>query len=350
MRRTWIYLVAIAVVIYAGAAFYFQYENNEPRAAAERTGTEEQKFWQQRMIDSGTERAYAEFKAEYAPKDFAAQHLAAHMWGQLLYEKEGSKGFVFCDSSFAFGCYHSFFGQAISREGIENVAILDKACLDKYGPYGTGCQHGIGHGVMEYFGASRLSEALAACEMTTQKSPLFGCTSGLFMEYNVPLVISENDAKTEARKLNIADPYSPCGDLVQASERQSCYFELVAWWTKNVDHETVAEWCEQISAKKERQVCFQGLGQTAVIDNKYDLTAATNICLAIIGDSQFSCRTGAAWAFFADPERRSEAAFLCKYENSTETGKCLREAIMICDGLADQEEKTNCHKNNEISL
>src|SRR3989344_4330329 len=178
-----------------------------------KNANEDKKKWSELMDEIGIEKTYRQFKSEYKDIHFGSQHTAAHIIGELIYEKAGIKGIIFCDATFAFGCYHSFFGNALANSGPDVIPEIDKSCIDKFGPFGTGCQHGIGHGLMEYFGHENLLAALDACSVTFQKNPLFGCTSGVFMEYNVPIIITLDDASTRPRMLDKSIPYDPCPGL-----------------------------------------------------------------------------------------------------------------------------------------
>jgi len=66
--------------------------------------------------------AYAEFLNIYkeysdSAKDSFKIHSISHWVGAQLYYQEGMSGVAICDFSFAGGCYHGFFGQAIHNEG-----------------------------------------------------------------------------------------------------------------------------------------------------------------------------------------------------------------------------------------
>src|SRR3989338_2641211 len=217
MKTKNFYIVSIIIITFLGgatAAFFFSEKSSFKVSSKEISSlrlttfnsSDIHKAWSARIDSIGTARAYGEFKEAYEAQDSKFQHLAAHVMGSLLYEKEGLAGLGICDATFAFGCYHSFFGSAVSKEGIGAIKDFDRICMEKFGPWGTGCPHGIGHGILEYMGHEKLDEALAACAHTTQKHPLLGCTSGVFMEYNFPVLIGKEEASSQVRKWNPDSP------------------------------------------------------------------------------------------------------------------------------------------------
>ena len=75
--------------------------------------------WEHAIKEVGAEEAYKRF-IESASKDRVSAHQQAHAFGEALYNQLGIDGLKVCDSSFEFGCYHSFFGTAVEKEGITN--------------------------------------------------------------------------------------------------------------------------------------------------------------------------------------------------------------------------------------
>lgn len=299
---------------------------------------QEQERWSQRIREAGAEESYKEFKQLYANSNFGTQHTAAHIFGPILYETVGIRGITICDSSFSFGCYHGFFGAALSDKGLSIVTDLDKACVEKYGPYGTGCQHGIGHGLLEYMGYGNLVKALEACKLTTQKNLLHGCTSGVFMENNVPLTLGDQTARTETRKLNPNNPYEPCTDIPERF-RESCYYELGQWWDKvyEKDYGTLGRLCGNIEKEAYREDCYLGVGNVVAPSTLYNIAQAIDLCEKMPDpEGKLICRAGASWSFFAEPKYRELAPSMCDGVQPYRDYSCTQKADIIRNKSIEQ--------------
>lgn len=277
------------------------------------------------MGEVGSQRAYEELKMDYAQRRFEDQHAAAHIFGELLYEKEGTNGVIFCDESFDSGCSHGFFGTALSRQGVTKIKEFDRACIEKFGA-GSVCQHGIGHGLMEYFGRDNLLVALRACEQTTQKNPLHGCSAGVFMDYNISISFSDNNVSAATiRTLNKNNPNEPCNTIVPEHFRSSCYFELAQWW-KNVlgeDYGKMGQLCAQVHNKEQKESCYLGIGRIVTTSNEYDIAATIVSCKKMSeAEGELYCRVGAAQRFFAIDSYRAVALSLCAYTDASRENEC----------------------------
>lgn len=327
------HFLAILIAIFITAVFGISYLisgldffSEEGNVAFSSTFPEYEK-WQSRIDTVGSEQAYEEYKEEYTPRSFKIQHITAHLIGELLYENEGIKGLVICDEAFAFGCYHSFFGRAISENGVGIVSELDRACLEKYGAIGTGCQHGIGHGILEYMGHNKLVAALETCEMTTQANPLFGCTSGVFMEYNIPVIISEKEIYADIREPVKGNLYAPCNTIAPERFKRSCYFELVEWWSHvlNKDFQEIGRMCERVPGESYREGCYLNIGNIGVSSNDYNLENIINICKKMPhSEGKTLCRIGAAWRLFGIEKHRELGDELCQNTDKNLKYKCYQ--------------------------
>src|SRR3989344_1873070 len=190
--------------------------------------SKENELWSQKIDKLGAEVTYQEFKQSNSKLNREYQHSMTHMFGGLLYEKQGKTGLIACDSAFGFGCYHGFFVAFLSTEGIGRIKELDKVCVSDKSAGNQNCQHGLGHGLMEYFGPGKLLDALYTCRQTTKVDNVHGCTAGVFMDYNVPL--SVNGSSPQVRKLT-GDPYEPCPS-VPDEFKDSCYYQITQWWAQ----------------------------------------------------------------------------------------------------------------------
>ncbi len=333
-KHKFLALAALLIVGLALIAFYIKPGSSTVKSAVPSStlsALEEKKYWSQEIDRIGAEKAYQEFKDKYATSYFGIQHTAAHIMGALLYEKAGLNGLTVCDSTFAFGCYHSFFGQALSQKGTAIIPELDKACLAKYGPLGTGCQHGIGHGLLEYYGHGQLDQALNSCLVTTQKKPLFGCTSGVFMEYNVPIIIDSANAYTKFRELDRDHPYTPCPNL-NSQFQQSCYYEMGQWWDKvyDGDYKKIGLLCQGISNPTYRESCYLGVGNVAAPSSNYDPDSTVAKCTMMPEyDGQITCRSGASWSFYAEPKYRNLSVKVCDNLPDEVRQRCVTKSDLI---------------------
>jgi hypothetical protein len=242
--------------------------------------------------------------------------------GELIYGAEGIGGIAVCDASFGFGCYHGFFGRAISEGGEVRIAELDAACVDAFGPLGTGCQHGIGHGVLEYVGYDRVNDALALCGKTTQIAPLLGCASGVFMEYNSPLMNIGDNLVPSARPVTQETIYEPCED-VPSEHQPVCYYQLGEWIAPQYasDPSRVDGICGKLAGAM-REYCFLGAGAGAAPYLHYSLEESRTWCAHFGGGDERSCRAGISWALYADLNHRPEAARACAHEDASWENAC----------------------------
>jgi len=289
--------------------------------------------WSKRMDQVGTQKAYDEFKQEYANKNFGTQHMMAHIIGTLLFQKDGIQGQTVCDSTFSFGCYHSFFSQVLTHDGLAAITQLNQACLDKFGPAGSGCQHGIGHGVMDYFGPTKLLEALNACQPTTALSPIAGCTSGVFMEYNVPIIIGETTATSDPRTVDPKKPYAPCPDLPE-EYRDSCYYSIGQFWDQIAlyrwDYKTQGLLCKNTPNPAQIESCYLGIGNVVAPNNNYDPLKSIAACKKMPDQASIIiCQAGASWSFAANPDFAPLAIKMCDQLNDADHKECLRRGNLL---------------------
>lgn len=301
--------------------------------------------WADLIGKHGGKAAYEVFSKQTAQFPLSEQHLSAHIFGQQLYKKEGLPSLVVCNSDFGFGCFHGFFGSAVAEGGLAQVASLDKVCVTAFGSLGTGCQHGIGHGIMEYFGSGSLEDALAACKDTTQKSFLFGCTSGVFMEYNTPTILSDTAAQTEARPLDKKHPLLPCTDLPHRGFRLSCLYELAQFWQRTNPFPVMGEWCGALTVPEEKSVCMYGVANMIAVRTNFDVSATVQECKNFSTTALVkACAAGAAWSFYAQPGKKSMVPAVCN-----EDASCLREAVLICNFMPNQADKAACLVSNDLT-
>ncbi len=352
-KKFLISIICIGLVVFVSAVFVFGRKQSPVKPSSSLTPTAVAsagvKKWADRIAIVGAEQAYQEFKDANHKESLQVQHAMAHVFGEALYEQKGLDGISVCDSEFAFGCYHSFLTRAIAEHGVAVLTYLDQKCLDKYGPLGTGCQHGIGHGVMEYTGPTKIEEALTLCGKTTQLNPLFGCTSGVFMEYNSPLVLGEGSATVQPRPFDPAAPYGTCPMLSRPEFRWSCYYEIPAWWYGGQSPKEIGKLCHALTSPEERQSCLQGMGQAIVESTSYQASESIAGCQTAASQAdKVLCLSGAAWTFYANPEFRSADVALCDAVSGQDRNVCRKKANLICNGITDNAARLQCEAGNTV--
>lgn len=290
-------------------------------------------YWREQIQVYGGSKAYAEFVRWAEDTNIDQQHTLAHIMGGLLYKELGEAGLAVCDSSFSFGCYHEFLGQAIHAGGLSVVTSLNKACVDHLGPQALSCQHGIGHGIQTYAGYDRddLTVALEECRTLPYNDPIGGCYGGVFMEYNMRTMLSLDGVGP--REGEGGDPHEPCNSL-DSEFQASCYFWQPQWWvymssgTMDVAERYAAMGadCRTIGNEAHEQLCFEGIGNVVGHEVSYDPAQTIDLCQAAAAkdpEAALSCRAVAANTFF--------------------TAGTPATAAAVCEGLVD-EAHTYCLK------
>lgn len=324
-------LIAVAAVVALAASAALSYTMSETPAfmsRAEDASMAERAFIAGLLAEASSEDAYRQFKAEYAERPEGVRHGGAHVFGELLYRKEGLSGVVVCDGSFGFGCYHSFFGLAIAEQGAEVSRELDELCFAAYGRLGTGCPHGIGHGLMWYFGDERLSEALSFCEGMRYQGMIGGCSDGVFMEYN-DHTMATADGAVGRRPYAEALRHAPC-DEVEERYKAACYYRQADWWHRSLgeDVKRVGGLCAEVKDGTSRDSCYRGLGYAVAIDAAYAPEASARRCgLLADGQQRERCLEGAAWALISDPQYEKHAPEVCAY--AADQSYCMKAAVII---------------------
>ncbi|HET7098655.1 MAG TPA: hypothetical protein VFI61_00235 [Patescibacteria group bacterium] len=283
-----------------------------------------------KMVESlGPEKTYQNLKKIY-DQSSASTHITFHLLGEVMYTKFGIEGVNYCDNYAGFGCYHGFFIKAVSDKGLGVATQLDEKCVEIFGLNGLGCPHGIGHGLVEYFGLGKIKEALSICAKLSWKGPLFGCSGGVFMENNFPTVFDKNGSSNVVIRGVGNNLFEPCAGL-DSKFRQSCYFEQTSWWNQVLgsDYDKVGKLCSSLKIVKERESCLLGMGNSIAESSLYNTNTVINGCSKLQNkNSEAICRAGGAWAFFSNPEKREQSQDVCAglglYEKL-----CLDKRILV---------------------
>lgn len=332
MRRDKILIFGVcAVLIAAGAAVYIYV--TQPQSATRDALSQRAQI--SSLFDTRSAvGAFEFFKTENAKRPVPAQHTAAHLFGEVLYEKKGLEGLSVCDGSFGFGCFHTLIGLAIADHGTGVVKDLDAACITAYGPGGTGCFHGLGHGLLSYFGYTNIGadRALSLCGTLSWQRPLGGCADGVFMEYNFRTM--EADPSKQYRPFTEADTYEPCLSLSMYAE--GCYFGLPAWWATALPNDTslparLGALCEGVATGDLKRSCYRGIGYGILPVIEFEATRGESFCDATAkGEARVWCREGLAWAFYADPATREQAEGICStHLSESEALQCSKGYLFV---------------------
>ena len=280
--------------------------------------------WRGEMRQNGSLDFYNKLKDVYNYSGI--QHAVAHLFGELLYELEGVDGVVVCDESFFYGCFHSFMSKAVAENGIEILGQINEYCLDKFGGRETGCQHGLGHAILQFRGLSNLSDALKDCDSFRIGSG--SCKTGVFMEFNLPIIEGAGGVDVKVRELIDEDYYYPCYSVDEA-DVDECVLELPRWWMmlKNEDIKEIGLLCDGLPDEY-KSYCFEAIGQQLDL---HDVSVVRSGCdLMPNRSARVDCLVGGSWGVFSWPGRKDES-------------------LLVCEGLSDQERK-KCPSIIEVEL
>lgn len=260
--------------------------------------------------------AYNIFKAQHKNAPLQEAHTQAHLFGEALYEKLGVEGFAICDSNFGFGCYHSFIARAIAYNGESTITYFDSECIRIFGTEGLGCSHGIGHGILSFYGYTfdDLEHSLELCSSLTWKGAYGGCKDGVFMEYN--LRVMETEPADRYRKYSDATRYEPCG-LLARKFQSACYFSQPEWWVSMLRTDEAylraGGYCGEVRDRQNREACFRGLGYSLGSFVQFEVAQGIEKCDSSSKGRKeiIQCREGLAWSLYANPVHREQSNLAC---------------------------------------
>lgn len=329
-------ILIILLCIVVGSLFAYAYGNyfhnsNEQLIAEARSldanSKEIDSLWRSVIAKEGAKNAYKLFGEAYGDTDIRKQHAYAHVFGEALYNEVGINGISVCDNNYSFGCYHAFFGTALVDEGLSIVTDLDQACIEAYGEKGLGCQHGIGHGIIAELGRDNINESLEVCGTLNWQGPIGGCTSGVFMEFNMNTM-----SELGTRKLDENGRYYPCNEV---SDRftEACYFELPAWWAviNELNYKEIGEYCAEVKNEADRVACFQGTGNIISGISLRNTSEISKHCATMpTEEGKFMCTEGAVWIISNQPQFKDTWRSLCDpYKDTSYYDRCIESKELI---------------------
>lgn len=292
---------------------------------------EEQHLLEKRFQNNeAASQIYNDILIKYADDPPPRQHGMAHIFGEELYKYIGVSGITLCNESFAFGCFHGFFTNVIPKQGVQIVKELDQMCIDKFGEYNLGCQHGIGHGIAEYFGPQGLNVSLETCATLKWKYQLMGCPGGVFMEYLMPTSGDSTPGSVFVKPINAENPYSPCL-IVKDQFQAECYYNLGNYFyhATSQNSKEVLKLCQKVSNSFYRKTCLLGLGNS-IYSNTRDINKTISECKSVDDkNSEINCRSGAGWILYSDTKTRKKANLICEGLDEVSSNSCRDNIDLI---------------------
>ena len=288
-------------------------------------------------------------------------HLLGHVVGDELYKQKGVAGIADCTQDLRNACSHSIVLGALNEfgTGADTLKKIDDACKKAPGGIGayTMCYHGLGHGVLTYFGFD-LSKTVAFCKRTGTAEygdqQFAQCVGGAIMEI-VDGGGHDHEQWVAARQeiLKPDSPLSPCLDsVVPDVAKNYCLIYLTPWLMQlagsdigHPDPSTFSKafsYCDAIPSSKQnlRDVCFGGFGKEFVplagardirsvdqyTDDEYK-TAIQWCELAGAEDGKENCIREALGSIFWGGENNPDASFrFCSFVNPpNEQSSCYDE-------------------------
>lgn len=279
------------------------------------------KRWKKMLSEtSNPQVAYKTFFDENSKNGLNGQHLAAHIFGELLYEKYGNEGIAICDGSFSYGCYHGLAAQSISENGVEAAVELDEKCVNIRGEKKAfSCKHGIGHGLMDYYGhrEDKLVEALRHCDTKYKEvgdDRFFGCYTGVIMEFNHPATVNDTVAKAVDRPLSLDNMNYPC-TIIPKEYQGPCYHQMPQLWERyfNRDYKKVGEFCSKVKDYDNMIACYRGIGNIVGQYSGFEPKLSMKNCNSLdtlVGRT--NCKIEVSWLLLSYAHSLSIAQDFCK--------------------------------------
>jgi hypothetical protein len=324
MRVPPVYLAAtLGIVVLVGGSVAYAHRRHVAAPPASTASVEiSTSYWEDQIRELGGPAAYEAFGVSVAHENAGIQHGDAHIFGGALYAVEGLPGISVCDSRFTSGCFHEFIGHAIAEQGLPIVQQLDTDCGQN-----TGCQHGIGHGLVAYLGYSRgdLEKAVSICSgLPDGAQSLQGCLGGTFMEFNMRTMAQ---ATTSAARATGTDLLAPC-DWFAGVESRACYLYQPQWWSETLasgqyDFAAMGRLCDELSGDA-KDLCFAGVGEMAPPAASYEAQATIHDCSEAASDlsARTFCLSGAGLVY-AGTNQRDTANAICATLGDTAGATCL---------------------------
>lgn len=283
-KHRWLWVIALGVILIVFIAYVAIGQAGKQSKEVASDFQKEKNKLREMFQEKGGKSTYEYFKTneDYKNKN---SHELAHFVGMELYVREGESGVAICDEAYNWGCYHGFFGQALSKEGNKFLTKAESACRAG-GTRGVdfgGCVHGVGHGVMALHGYTpeNLPKALADCDLMTAETAK-GCYNGVFMEYNTRIMQFLKEGEGAQRILVSENPYEPCLDLEERYQ-YDCFHEQPNWWSPLMQHDfsKMGYLCGAIPGITLEEACYRGIGRVVPGVVNYDKELVGEACMKL---------------------------------------------------------------------
>jgi hypothetical protein len=302
-----------------------------------------QERYQNLVLDSGVEAAFAELKDEYEKNEFVKSgcHQMTHIIGRTAADLYGDvtgtfdKGDHFCGS----GYYHGAMQAIVAKIGPdEMLAKADALCASlrdqqEHSIYHYNCVHGLGHGFMKIM-HNELFEALEACDALSSGWEEQRCYGGVFMENTMAEVMTEYDPTYTSKYLKIDQPLYPCTD-VEARYKNACYLGQTSYAlrTKNGDFFKVFELCSEVE-EDFRPSCYRSLGRDAATQGQQrsitdvGQTESTRMRCLVSEDfeARSNCIVGAVHSIILHHHSDRQVRTFCESLDANLRAVCLKAA------------------------
>lgn len=285
------------------------------------------------------ERAYDRF-AEYAVHlDESVAHAQIHQFAGILYERYGADSIRVCDERFAQGCAHEILGRTIQEFGVSSIPDVQAACASAFAEGAYFCDHGVGHGLANYYGYDKeeIDQAIAYCDEHEKQDPLRGCYTGVFMEYFLQNV---RYSGSEPRALSVEHGYVDICPQFSGVARWICFYKLPLWWHQLARSEGVEDGgdlvqdmyahCVSIETEAEQLACLHGLGHVVAPMAGYEKDLVETLCASINTSfrDHLICISDAAYNILLE-KREPRGVALCDAFVGTAHDYCIAYATTM---------------------
>lgn len=280
----------------------------------------ERKNWEEILAGEDSAQFYKRLKVAYSGNYH--KHTVGHIYGNLLFQKEGIGAITICDDGFFWGCYHGFIASGFSERRESAINEVVEVCRKEPDKLNQ-CLHGIGHGLFELYGENGLQRELDICEGIEGGS---SCFTGVFMELNFPAIAEGGVFIQQIRPLVEKHRYTPCGHL-KGEQSEACYYELPRWWERVMDSDfnKIGISCEGVKEANLRQNCYLGVGEIASLVTDHDLQETKVLCEKMPSFyGQAYCKIEASLGFSNVPEKKNYAAEVCRGLTEPYQNKCAK--------------------------
>lgn len=276
--------------------------------------------WEERIRSGGAEEAYAELACNLKNKMGVQGHTEAHYFGAALYQEAGLEGAIICDDRFQYGCLHELLGRALHAQGVSVLPALHAVCEDSEKINATSlCEHGIGHGILSYFGydARGRASALSLCKSSSAPTVAGKCEVGVFMEYFDQTMLGPNIPPFPVSK---DAPFAPCDGLTTPEYAQCVSFMPRVWrknfWPTSATSATAVtatgSYCESLPEHFLQIACFAGAGNELYIQTRGNAATANILCARSSNDKSLVTRCIEEVGHLADIDKSSVHADACR--------------------------------------